>query len=132
MAMLNEGNRPQTFINLGTVDATKTYALMHATVGLVIHGVRVVALNALAASAANYLTAQLIRLEEDGTEHNVGTAVDTKNGVTKGAAWVIHDLKNNYDFELLAGETLLLKLTETGTVSWADVGVATDIEVEGV
>ena len=129
MSMNNFSNRPQLCMDLGTVEDTKTYGLLHATKKLLVKRVDLIALAALAADAANHHDMQLKITNAAGNDTDVGDDVGTEAGVTKGAALNLPE--NRAGQVLKPGETLVLTATKAGNGTWANPFVAIDYEVVG-
>ena len=126
---VNYNNRPEAGRDLGNLSATGQHRLLHASKRMIVRGVSVVAIAAVAGTSTNKLALQLATLGADGTETDIGNAVDTEGGVAKGAVKAL-EVPNEY-LDLKKGDTLILKVTKAGTGTWANAFASVDFEVKG-
>lgn len=127
MGAFNELNRPQHCASLGSIAATTTLLLFHATKKVVVRQADLVAVAAIAGSSTNNYSFQVKKLDSAGTETDIGSAVTTVAGVSKGAVLNLPGLE---DYTLDTGESLIVTATLTGTLTISGF-LAMDYEVIG-
>ena len=126
MSAFNEANRPQVGHRLGSISATATYLVLHASKLLRLKRASIVAKAAVSGTGTNHLSFKLKALSGAGTSRDLTSAVTTEGGVTAGAKL---DLKVEDGLRVEKNETLVLDVVKAGSGAWADAFVSVDYQV---
>jgi len=127
---MNSNNRSQVTVAVGAIAATAEKGLLYAHKKMIVRGVALVDITAVAASGTDYIQAQCL---VNGTL--VGTVADTQAGLAAREALPLvmpaDGLTNNLGITLEKGEFLSIALTKAASGALTNASIHLDVEIVG-